>query len=403
MAEPPMGAKLRTALEEKGWSYRRLIAEMRKVAGRQGKTLPTTASLIAMLSRWLNAHERPGLFYREILSGALGLDQAELESGNSLELAVTMPAAGSEDRLLEFVKHRGTVDGALLDDLDALTDIYRRMDRRLGAASLFEDLTRHLQRVTAFRHASMKGSDRQRLATIAGDIAALMGWQSLDTGRTASAWKYFRLAADAAREAENSALQAFAIAEAAYIPLLGGNHRAALPLLREARDLAVPAGSPVFRAWLCGAEAEAHAVAGDADACLRALNSAEAALDEAQPDGTPCWVAHFDRSHLARWRGQCLVQLAQPAAAQPVLQEAVRSVDPSFVRARASTLVDLATSFLQQGEIEEGCRVATQALTLARNTRSARCEQRIVVLRSQVQLEADTPAVRHLDEQLRLA
>jgi tetratricopeptide (TPR) repeat protein len=401
MAERSIGAKLRAALEDKGWSYTRLIAEMRKVAARQGKSLPSTASLIAMLSRWLNDHERPSRFYREILSGALGLDQAELQAGSGQELAVRLPGADSDDRLL--VEYRGNVDGALLDDLDSLTDLYRRMDRRLGAVSLFEDLSRHLQRVTAFRHASMTGADRQRLASIAGDIATLLGWQSLDTGRTARAWKYFRRAADAAKEAENPALEAFAIAEAAYIPLLGGNHRAALPLLREARDLAPPASSPAFRAWLCGAEAEAHAVAGEVNACLRALDCAEAALAMAQPDETPRWVAHFDRSHLARWRGQCLVQLARPAAAQPVLQEAVRSVDPSFVRARASTLVDLATSFVQQGEIDEGCRVATQALTLARNTRSARCEQRIVVLRSQVQLGADTPAVQQLDEQLRLA
>jgi transcriptional regulator with XRE-family HTH domain len=402
MAEPPIGAKLRTALEDKGWSYRRLIAEMRKVAGRQGKALPATASLIAMLSRWLNGHERPGLFYREILSGALGLDLTELEPGNGQELAVPLAGATSDDRLLDF-EYRGSVDRALLDDLDALTDAYRRMDRRLGAASLFEDLSRHLQRVTAFRHASMTGPNRQRLASIAGDVATLMGWQSLDTGRTARAWKYFRRATDAAREAENPALQSFAIAEAAYIPLLGGNHRAALPLLRQARDLAAPVGSPAFRAWLCGAEAEAHAAAGDADACLRALDCAEAALDGAQPDETPRWVAHFDRSHLVRWQGQCLVQLARPAAAQPILREAIRSVDLSFVRARASTLADLAASFLQQGEIEEGCRIAAQALTLARNTRSARCEQRIVVLRSQVRLGADTPAVRQLDEQLRLA
>jgi hypothetical protein len=218
----------------------------------------------------------------------------------------------------------------------------------LGAASLFGDLSRHLQRVTAFRHASMTGANRQRLASIAGDVATLMGWQSLDTGRTARAWKYFRGAADAAREAENPALHAFAIAEAAYIPLLGGNHRAALPLLLEARDLVASAGSPAFRAWLCGAEAEAHAVAGNADACLRALDCAEATLDETLPNETPRWVAHFDRSHLVRWQGQCLVQLARPAAAQPVLQEAVRSIDLSFVRARASTLVDLAASFLQQ-------------------------------------------------------
>jgi transcriptional regulator with XRE-family HTH domain len=244
MAERSIGAKLRTALEDKGWSYTRLIAEMRKVAARQGKSLPSTASLIAMLSRWLNDHERPSRFYREILSGALGLDQAELQAGSSQELAVRVPDPGSDDRLL--VEYRGNVDGALLDDLDSLTDLYRRMDRRLGAVSLFEDLSRHLQRVTAFRHASMTGADRQRLASIAGDIATLLGWQSLDTGRTARAWKYFRRATDAAKEAENPALEAFAIAEAAYIPLLGGNHRAALPLLREARDLAPPASSPAF-------------------------------------------------------------------------------------------------------------------------------------------------------------
>jgi hypothetical protein len=251
MAERSIGAKLRTALEDMGWSYTRLIAEMRKVAARQGKSLPSTASLIAMLSRWLNDHDRPSRFYREILSSALGLDQAELQAGSSQELAVRLPGFGSDDPVVEY---RGNVDGALLDDMDSLTDLYRRMDRRLGAVSLFEDLSRHLQRVTALRHASMTGADRQRLASIAGDIATLLGWQSLDTGQAARAWKYFRRATDAAKEAENPALQAFAIAEAAYIPLLGGNHRAALPLLREARDLAPPASSPAFRAWLCGAE-----------------------------------------------------------------------------------------------------------------------------------------------------
>ena len=87
---------------------------MRKVAARQGKSLPSTASLIAMLSRWVNDHERPSRFYREILSGALGLDQAELQSGSGQELEVKLPDAGSDDRLL--VEYPGTVDGALLDD-----------------------------------------------------------------------------------------------------------------------------------------------------------------------------------------------------------------------------------------------------------------------------------------------
>ena len=72
MPEPPIGARLRIALEDKGWSYTRLIAEMRRVAARERVMLPTTQSLVVMLSRWCNDHERPSEFYRSILSKALG-------------------------------------------------------------------------------------------------------------------------------------------------------------------------------------------------------------------------------------------------------------------------------------------------------------------------------------------
>jgi hypothetical protein len=72
MAERPIGANLRAALEERGWSYTRLIAEMRRVAARERVTLPTTQSLVVMLSRWCNDHERPSKFYQSILSTALG-------------------------------------------------------------------------------------------------------------------------------------------------------------------------------------------------------------------------------------------------------------------------------------------------------------------------------------------
>jgi hypothetical protein len=72
LAERPIGANLRAALEEKGWSYTRLIAEMRRVAGREQVRLPATESMVVMLSRWCNDHERPSPFYQSILSTALG-------------------------------------------------------------------------------------------------------------------------------------------------------------------------------------------------------------------------------------------------------------------------------------------------------------------------------------------
>jgi len=78
MAERPIGANLRAALESKGWSYTRLIAEMRRVAAREQVRLPATQSLVVMLSRWCNDHERPSEFYQSILSKALGRPPAWL-------------------------------------------------------------------------------------------------------------------------------------------------------------------------------------------------------------------------------------------------------------------------------------------------------------------------------------
>jgi hypothetical protein len=76
VVERPIGANLRAALEDKGWSYTRLIAEMRRVAARERVTLPTARSLVVMLSRWCNDQERPSDFYQAILSKALGCSPA---------------------------------------------------------------------------------------------------------------------------------------------------------------------------------------------------------------------------------------------------------------------------------------------------------------------------------------
>ena len=192
MAEPPIGANLRTALEERGWSYTRLIAEMRRVAAREHVTLPTTQSLVVMLSRWCNDHERPSEFYRSILSMALGCPSATLGFIDSPEptrpgtppsrfvedgIAAWGQLLGGDDvngaalstaELLSGASWRrpqqkpsahpmagsGRVGAELLDALDAMTESYRRLDRQLGAASVFDDSTHHLQRIARLRDAS---------------------------------------------------------------------------------------------------------------------------------------------------------------------------------------------------------------------------------------------------------
>jgi hypothetical protein len=66
---------LAVVLKELGWSYTRLIAELRRHAS---VALPKTESMIALISRWVNNHQQPDDFYRDLLSRATGRARAEL-------------------------------------------------------------------------------------------------------------------------------------------------------------------------------------------------------------------------------------------------------------------------------------------------------------------------------------
>jgi hypothetical protein len=56
---------LRAVLNELGWSYTRLAAELRRHAS---MALPKTESMVTLISRWVNNHQQPDDFYRDLLS-----------------------------------------------------------------------------------------------------------------------------------------------------------------------------------------------------------------------------------------------------------------------------------------------------------------------------------------------
>ena len=291
------------------------------------------------------------------------------------------------------------VGAELLDTLDAMTEGYRRLDRQLGAAAIVDDSTHHLQRITCLKDASMTTANRRRLASAAGEVASLAAWQALDLGRPGAAWSYYCLATRAAREAGHRELHAYVVAETSYVLLFGGQVHEALSLVKRARHLA-RGTTPRLRAWLAAAHAEASAIAGNTVDALRALDQADEAFQQVEPGSGPRWLSYFDQTHLIRWKGHCLVLVGQPETTLAVLQEALDSVDATFVRARAGALVDLATLHLRQGEIDATCNVLGQAFRLARETQSTKNQRRIIEVRRRLRPWNATTAVRDLDELL---
>ena len=112
------------------------------------------------------------------------------------------------------------------------------------------------------------------------------------------------------------------------------------------------------------------------------------------------WLSYFDHAHLVRWKGHCLVLVGQPDTALAVLQEALDSVDASFVRARAGALVDLATLHLRQGKIDATCNALAEAFRLARETQSTKNQRRIIEVRRRLRPWNAPGAVSELDELL---
>lgn len=386
---------LKQERERHGWSLRRLAKELRQQAALEGNQLPADSSLVSMICRWEKG-QRPDISYRYLFRKVYGQTDAALGF---------TPEAGTEPTSVPLLQAPGgqpaRVDPALLDDLQALTNSYRRMDRRLGAPAIYEEMTRHLHRVMSLRAASMSTVDRQRLGGVIADVAALIGWQALDMDNAAEAWRHFKTASAAAREAGHLTLQAFSVAETGYISLLSGNARGAIPLLEQAEAIAYRQATPTFRAWLSAARAESLAGAGDADGCLRALDKAAMHIARAGPgEERTHSVAHFDESHLLRWRGQCLVELGRVDEAEDVLRASLTRIDSSFVRARSGVLLDLASALAQRSEVEEACRTAKEALVLARDTQSKRYERQVVIFRAQLESWADLSCVVDLDEAL---
>jgi hypothetical protein len=91
---------LAVVLRELGWSYTRLIAELRREAAIDGIVLPKTESLIPLISRWVNNHQQPDDFYRDLLSRATGRHRFELFSD---EAAVALLAARTNSGIAPIV------------------------------------------------------------------------------------------------------------------------------------------------------------------------------------------------------------------------------------------------------------------------------------------------------------
>jgi hypothetical protein len=341
---------LRAVLKELGWSRTKLVAEMRRHAG--GVALPKTESLITLVSRWVNNHQQPEDFYRELLAKAIARPRAELFSDEATRADL---AADAEPWLLARALELSSVGEASLTALEQAVGGLARSYPSTPPTVLARPVLAHFRDVAHLLDGPMPVARRQRLAVVAGHLAGLAGSLAFDLRQESKATAYFAVALQAADDADSPDLAAWALATRSLIPTYGSDHGAALRLLQEAQDRAHGHVSHGRLAWLAALEAKAHAGLGDARASLTALGRAEQAIEGAEPAGGRFDTDFFDHPRLVGFRGVCHLLLRQPKAAQAALADVLALRDPADVKGRSLARLDLAQAFAQDRAVEEAC------------------------------------------------
>ncbi len=389
---------LRAVLKELSWSHSKLVAELRRQAAATGAALPKTESLLTLVSRWVNNHQQPDDFYRDLLARALGRPVAELfgEDENVAELE-----AGAEPWHLARVLEVSAVGAASLDALEMAVSDFARRYPSTPPARLLDPVAAHYRDVTRLLEGPLPVAHRRRLSVVAGVLAGLAGNLAFDLKQRPRAEAYFAVALQAAQEAESADLGAWSLAMRSIVPAYEGDPLGALVLVQQGQTFAGRATTPTRHAWLTAMEAKAHAGLGDARACSEALGRAANALEQPGSSGNRLGTDFFDVPRLFAFKGTCLLLLRQPKAARTALAEGLALRNASDIKGRSLTRLDLAAAYAQERELEQAHVTAIKALSIPPQYRVGPILQRARQVQAELAPLSDESSIRDLAEQLR--
>lgn len=434
--------RLRLQRRLRGWSQEDVAAGLHRIAASLGE--PELGVDATMVSRWERGTRKPRPRYVRLLCHLFELPAEQLgvvedpdvallpeHSQDVLEdddvdrrefiskvaallgvAAVPAPMlrfqpAGPEpwERLARALRHPGRVDKETVDHLEQITIGLESLGpTQVSSTVLFGPVTGHLDAITLLLQGSLPAELRRRLCSLAGETAGFAGWLRWDMDDLEGASVYFQTGLEAAREAGDRALGAYLMGSAACQPPYRENPEDRLRQLNGSthgftRDDATPAA----RVWLAAKEADAYALMGDAGGCLSALDRADRALQlvDPQDEARRPRFSSIDATWLAGERGASLAKLGQTADSRGILHHVLGSLDPSSERDKLWLYTSLASTYVQDAEPEEACRVASAALDRASKMQLEPIFKVVRALHDDMKPYGATPAVKELDEQLR--
>jgi len=304
------------------------------------------------------------------------------------------------ERLAGAVAAPRRVDRRVLGTLGRVLGDYQRLEDALGASEVLPSVLAMQGMVRGLR-AECPAALLGPLLALDSRIASCIGNYLMDVGDLPQASAYFAHAREVAHEARDAACGAYAAGCGTYAAYLAGDGCRAVDLSAVARSLAARAGDPLLVAHSESMAAAAYAVEGDAQACLRACDRAQAALPPgagAGPADSPAYTVHH--GSLASQRCAFLLRLNEPRSALEAATSALDRYDPQYVGKHARAQIRSSAALLVNAEVDEACRLLGEAADRTVRCPSERLTGELRAVRADMAPYAQTRAVRDLDARL---
>lgn len=405
----------------RGWSLRRVADGIATLCiERTGKRPGVNAD---MVGEWERGVKKPSPFYQEMLCLLYGCTADKLlfdtpampeilagENDMKRRELLRLLSAGGGALVLSFAVDWERIGGAMdrpslldsvvIEDLEAING--RFWSLYLGASvksAILDGVTGQLRTLIQFLREPHTEQIHRQLCALLGDLAQLAGEIHFDRHELDLAASCYMFAASAAREARAYDLWSCALVRHAFLPLYDEQYAEALPLVKEAGQLAARGDSQLpTRFWAAAVEAEAQSGSGRLADCQRALEIAQGVT--AIMTVSPAWT-RFEASRLPALRGACYVRLTQPDLAMPALHEALRQFEKPG-RKRGMVLLDLAKAAVQGQEIDQACGYLNQVVDIVELGASGFLKKGIVSVRGQLRPFASAAPVRTFDQRVHM-
>jgi tetratricopeptide (TPR) repeat protein len=260
--------------------------------------------------------------------------------------------------------NRRQVSLALVEEVERLVSVRRKMDDEHGGGPLLEMLHSDLRFVAdLLKNGTYRGQIGRRLHAMAGEIARLAGWTAFDSARHAAAQQYYLAALRAAAAIGDRTLGVNIVGFMGVQAYSTGHVSDATQLM----DVAVTEAktSPaVVRAMTSARAGRAYAKAGNAQAARGALTEANVHLSRAVNGDSPPWAYWVDQTRITAQVGRALFDLGDYAGATRELADALHASGASYPRDRATWLGRIAMAQVRTGDLEAGCESGRKAVDL---------------------------------------